>query len=393
MLAVAILGSFALVVLGCFYRPIDEELTRSHSGETLQVPLKAIDLLKYLLLFTLGLAACISLISFAFSTGHLNYNTVTNRLSHQLQLEAQDTAKNIIILDGGSYTHRAIDGKSLEQSLANQGFSVKVYQASLPGANHFERARILVPLLSELQKRNDIGQSRIIYLREAHSGYDTYPLYQVRDVNDRVVAYSSPISSWRQIKAMRSSTSEPLTAPQKEAESTLLKATGINALGIGRLREAVRRADLKPYPGYNPIEKNRKPVPAATIEKAATFMESHILGPNAATGAPSARAKQRWAWSQDSVSSPLNQLKSQLVDVEFNFLPITTNLRDIRYFNSFCRDQQNKCLFVDQRYVELTRGFDSDDYWSDPNHLSILGAEAYTDWLANKIIDQAGLEK
>lgn len=248
-------------------------------------------------------------------------------------------------------------------------------------------------LLGTLSKEKDVGKRRIVFLREAHSGYDTYPFNQVRAVNDRVIGLAEPMSSWRQIKAMESVSVEPMTEAQKDTAKILKKATAVNVLGLGRLREPMMTEDLKPYPGYNPIVKNRKSVSPDVLNKASDFVDSHILGPDAATGAPSSRAKVRWSWAQSGVSPKVDLLKEQLVDIELAYLPITTNTRDLRYFNSYCHDPKVECLFVDQAYVDLLKSFNDDTYWTDPNHLSEKGAESYTAWLSNKIIEQAGLVK
>ncbi len=399
MVWVAIIGCIALAIMGVFYRPLNNDLseqapnTIDEKASSLETSSSFLDVLKNLALFLSGFFIIIGLISALFASEFLSRNTVTERLSQSLITQTNTLENNIIIIDGGSYAHRAIDGQALETLLKRRGFNVTVFQSSLPGANHFERARLLESLLGRLASEKEVGKRRIVFLREAHSGYDTYPLNQVRDINDRVVGYAEPLSSWRQLKAMDLVSEESLTEPQKEAAKVLKKATAINMLGLGRLREPVLTKDLKPYPGYNPISKNRKPVTPATLDKANKFVENHILGPNAATGAPSSRAKKRWSWSQSGVSPKVDTLKEQLVDIELAYLPITTNTRDLRYFNSYCRDPKAACLFIDQDYADLLKSFDDDSYWTDPNHLSKKGADSYTTWLSGKIISQAGLVK
>lgn len=154
MVWVAIIGCIALVIMGVCYRPLSDDLTQEVASPTKTItPSSNLDssssflsILKTLGLFFSGFWIIIFLISFLFSSNFLSRNTVTERLSYSLVSQAQTIEDNIIVIDGGSYAHRAIDGKALEDSLNAKGFKVSVFQSSLPGANHFERARLLESL-------------------------------------------------------------------------------------------------------------------------------------------------------------------------------------------------------------------------------------------------------
>ena len=379
--------------MGLFYKPMNVE--SSLESESLNSELTIGEATRNWSLSLLGGILLMTLIGLLFSTRYLVRGTVAERLAQTLveKIETAPLAKNIIVIDGGSYTHRAVDNLLLENSLGQSGSDTTVIQTSLPGANHYERILVLKPVMDALERVPDIESHNVIFLREAHGGYDSYPLSQVRSVNDRLISYANPLSSFRQIQSMLTRSDDPLEDGHKDAIKTLVKATAVNTLGLGRLRDPKRAEQLTDYKGYRPITKNRKTVPKDQFKRAVTFTSYHFYGPKAATGMPSSTARQKWAWTRTNVNPNIEAQKKRLFAQELAFLPITTNLRDLRYFNSYCRMKSSNCLFVDPEYQALLASFNDDTHWVDPNHVSKKGAEAYSGWLVNKLIAAQVLTK
>lgn len=121
MVWVAIIGCIALAIMGLFYRPLDDDLSpdipagNAEARASLTSSSNIFGVLKSFGLFLGGFCIVISVTSFLFSSNFLSRNTVTERLSQSLVEQAQTLEENVIVIDGGSYAHRAIDGKALKR--------------------------------------------------------------------------------------------------------------------------------------------------------------------------------------------------------------------------------------------------------------------------------------
>jgi hypothetical protein len=321
-------------------------------------------------------------------------NTVSERqvvgLKKEIAAIHPDT-RHVLLINGASYTHRALNGAELEELFAKAGYSVEVLTVSLPGANHFERSMMLnqiMPLLRDIS--NTRPKTKFIYFNELHSGYDLNPLAQIRQTSDRMISYATLPVAWNITKAAMRFWPDAFSEPERrKALRTLWQSAILRALGYGQMRTAVVTSAASNFPPYRPMN-NRAAVPQNAFDRAIDFLEDgspeRIDIERAKLDLPLSTEHRQWL--ELDVDPALDAKIDTLFTEQRYFLPFTTNIRDYVYFSHQCGFADIRCLDIEQDYISAFSSLLTQEFWIDPNHVSKSGSAVFTDWFAQQVLDE-----
>ena len=266
----------------------------------------------------------------------------------------------------------------------------------MPGANHFERASLLATAVEQLAAIPNREERRFVYLRELHSGYDLNPTAQIRDLNDRLIGYATLPTGWRVTRATYRLQSERDDMESARDPLVLLwRASLLNTFGVGRLRSPKTPQRLRDYPGFRPMENNSE-VPLTKIDDAINAATA-LLQPEGATKYLATLklplTSDHRAWLDADVAPELHLQMASMFQAQRQFLPFTTQIRDLIYFGKQCGQPNINCLAIDDSYVAAMSELRDSRFWIDVNHLSTSGAAVFTRWLSTHLIAEGVLAK
>lgn len=333
------------------------------------------------------LALAVAAPAYAIATRHFEESrksfadVSTSRLVHQGILDlraalADPGIRNVLIVDGGSYPARGLDGALLRALLEEaSGRRYAVVQLSQGGANHFERYetyRLLLRELSAAEKRALKARDVSLWL-EVQRGYDTMPMAQFNDSQrtDRTYAYltlsNAAVAAWVEWK-------------YSNAKSRWRKLPMLGAI----LAHGLGRQFRSPQGGWHslsalPVQAGYSPLPGTAEQfRGMRDIAKRLAQPKRTRSAP-------WV---DRVRTPrLKRLFRDTIDrIEYYSVP-TPYPEYAAYARRFCiAHRRLPCM--DYADPSLLAALDDREYWGDKGHLSRKGAERYTRWLAARYLTQ-----
>lgn len=302
------------------------------------------------------------------------------------------SVNNVLVIDGASFTHSAVDPQLLEQVLAQLGFSVEVIQIALPGSNHFERKMLLRRVEKTLRQGLDESVNTV-FLREVQFRYDTMPLAHIKTLNPRLLHFANWKTSWNIVQA------QMLHYPQKDLKSLieenhqqlklLAKSSLINVFNLGWATRVVFKKDIPIYRGFAVNgEHSNQPVAQDKIDQLVKLLEL-IIPKDVSTNAQF--SDDRWLHEYAYWPDVNKGQDGGYWDSVLAFLPPTTRFPFYAYLDHYCGvHAEVRCLF-DQSYLAMYRKFNSPDYWWDKQHIEAKGVAIFTKWLAQAIVDESVL--
>ncbi|MBK9077973.1 MAG: hypothetical protein IPL91_02030 [Hyphomicrobium sp.] len=235
-----------------------------------------------------------------------------------------------------------------------------------------------------------------MYLRELHSGYDLNPTAQIRDLNDRLIGYATLPTGWRVTRATYRLQSERTIWSRHATHSSCYGALhcSIHLVSDG-FRSPKTPQRLRDYPGFRPMENNSE-VPLTKIDDAINAATA-LLQPEGATKYLATLklplTSDHRAWLDADVAPELHLQMASMFQAQRQFLPFTTQIRDLIYFGKQCGQPNINCLAIDDSYVAAMSELRDSRFWIDVNHLSTSGAAVFTRWLSTHLIAEGVLAK
>lgn len=276
----------------------------------------------------------------------------------------------MILVEGGSWSSRAVDGALLESKLREHPVDAAVVQITLPGANHFEREYILRNAADSLtaDEIEALSGANVIMLREISRTYDSHPIIQL-DRNlftDRVYTYSTPARSYAMARA--ASTTGDLTA---QLAIQIGQHALFNWLRVGEVSRLESLHDTDTSVGYQPLDTTQED----------TFTDA-IPGIVAGLARDGDQSYPDLPWADvletlgiDSFGFP--------VDFTVSFELPTLRPDTSRYARWMASQTSRTTIIIDDG--DLYWNLDDVGLWYDSSHLRREGAEIYTSWLAERI--------
>ncbi len=295
--------------------------------------------------------------------------------------------KNLIIIDGGSWAARGIDGDYLQSILKSEGYEVTLVQLTLPGANHFERYNLHNQFLNHALEldANYLREANVVLLRELHRGYDKHPLAQFpqNTLANRNVAYLSPSNTVAAIRAWVMRMGEGMEEKDELTGALLrdvLVASLINFFQIGRLENLEPLSEIPSLPSYHPHEKARDEYRGMDwiineYKRSRDETERH----------------EQYAWIKNIKEKRLESLYQGIVDEDLLFTPPAIHAASMHYAQDYSTENPEVSIILPN--LELYEKLDGQRFWADIQHLMEDGAKVYTEWLAQQILNKRVLIK
>lgn len=289
--------------------------------------------------------------------------------------------ENIIFIEGGSHAARGVDYQLLQTCLQDEDYSALVLQFSFPGANHFERMWALDRFSEWLDHDSSqkLMNRNLIILREAYSGYDYAPLAQFKRnlYRDRALSYLQPSIALLATYGYLVFNHDKKIPIEWDMLHDLVNHGLINTFNIGLINRAafLSRIDSPP-PLFNIDLKNK------------TFKYEGIdqLLKETAKYTPS---KQLYlGWKAKTVDRWILNIEPWNHIAYFG----TPMLRPgtLSHLNRYKSPELGTMVLSYEGEFDFVKRFAHSDCWYDRGHLARKGAQIYTQWLSEKII-QNGL--
>lgn len=299
----------------------------------------------------------------------------------QLTKANESPPENLVIIEGGSYSSHAIDGKLLRIELAKLGYHTRVLQMSLGAGNHFERHRVFSDILEQvpLAARGKKQDAHVVFLAEVHSTYDRLPLAQL-DENpdtDRTYHYMTPANAayglWSIVDDAWSDGEDIIPAEEAKLLWTAARHTMINAFNVGVAARVAPMERIRAHGGYR----------TGTIDKGYRYagLAGTLAVAQAPLGAGESRPIPSWLFSVREAR--LKALFGDRIDRWMYFSVPSTKVQHATWTRSFCRVATEPCFGVDD--AALIRELDQRPYWQDTGHMTTVGSRVFTRWFARRL--------
>lgn len=301
--------------------------------------------------------------------GYGSDSTASRRARYALTEIRKTKARNVLLLDGGSFPVCGVDEKLLEKELAALGYSADVVHMAIGGGNHFEREAMYERIVKRLGASKRRNNQNWLYLAEVQQMYDSQPLSQF-DKNaesDRVYEYLTPATFWHGLRALKARhiqrPKEPW-ATRYELFSHML----VNAFNVGIVSRLIPPSKIEGRSGSDSRPKKLK---------------SKFSGMGRAIYWARARAKvPGWLFNVRE-RRELSIWDGYVDKLVYYGLPSSLPTQ-VPHITAFCRKTRRPCIAPLD--YQLLGQLNKAQYWQNFSHLSEAGAEIYTRWLAKKLV-------
>jgi hypothetical protein len=286
---------------------------------------------------------------------------------------ARPSGTEFLLLDGGSYAARGVDGGDLERRLSDKlGRPIHVLSLTLPGGNQYERWSVLrnaIALLGD-DERSRLQDSKVTMLLEIHGQYDRYPLVQLRRnrYTDRAYAYLGlPVA----MQLIDSEDGRMEFGQRVRQWSDVLVHVSLNVFNLGA---ATRIVPTESIAAAGDFEGLKKPARGYRFKGMRAVLEGLNDDPaNAAGELPIANILARRERTAELFGA-------REVGAIYFSVP-TPRLGDLQYARAFCGAFTDVAC-IDHGNRTLLKRLDNRRFWYDDGHLQARGAKIYTRWLA-----------
>ena len=297
-----------------------------------------------------------------------------------LSKSALNPTRTVIVIDGSSHASRGINGPLLSKLLNQQkNPPVTVIQLSLTGGNHLERLFMhrLLKRVTNGDDWNKLTQSKILLLREISPGYDLSPTAQCEGNwgTERTYAYMEPAVAMDAARFLRESDKWSLIQL-----SLIARHAVVNGFAAGRLETILAGITPAPAAAYMPL----LPSTREFVHPGINIVRMAIRRPSIPPLPPN------YAW----LDTEHREILSVYAGISIRpvwFSAPTLRSAFVYYTNSrlsSLKTEVNINVYdSDAACAELWTKLDNPKCWFDEGHLSNVGAEIYTGWLAKKIVD------
>lgn len=289
------------------------------------------------------------------------------------------TGRPIVLLEGSSLTTYGVNGEMIEHLLGEHGIPTTVLQLSSPGANHYERLKMISEFLNSLSddEREKLKASRVLLLREVLREYDENPMkYLEGDKLERNVHYAD-IPMFARMWRTGNHRNDAAAFHWNLIKCTVLNAFGVALLPGGEiLTPAVQPS---PYKGIDWGIPKTFDFEAAWNEFAAGYVRGDRIA-RLEEGVPFD------AWT--SANEELQKVVEPYVDKVGYFATPVLAADEIRYQKAFLDALSKEHPKLGPAAPGLYQFLDKRNLWYDPKHPTLPGSVLVTMWLEALIADQ-----
>lgn len=277
----------------------------------------------------------------------------------------------LIIVEGGSHASRSVSPEMITAPLRERGLDVRCINIALAGANHFEREHTYDILFDVFVREylDYVDESHsLVLMRELSVTYETRPLEQF-DQNprsDRTLAYLRAPVAIR--AAVAAGTQDRLSVSRSLA---LALSVFRRNLGTGAFSLQPSFDKLGSAGGYRPIDR---------------VITDYIAGQSVAALEPRDTPEVNVSWLAQIDAGWRTRLHTHRPKTIW-FTPPT--LRQSATSYAVRRSTQITDPVV-LPTAALGRDLDAKEFWIDTGHMSIRGAEVYSQWLSNELAQHIG---
>ncbi len=286
----------------------------------------------------------------------------------------QATAKNVLLIDGGSFADHAVDVFVLDRELAQLGYSAHAVRLTLSGANHFERYRLQEDVERRLDGRPRPRQ-RWLYLAEVQRMYDVKPLatFYRNEGTVRSYHYLTPESAWYATLAMRTHN----VAPTESWFEPLLRHALVNGFNVGVSSRLVSIDEIAAANGRTKRDRRHHAAFLGLSEQLSAIAQP----PGPAVDLP---------WLFDIRERREQRLWRPYVDSFIYFGVPAPQPTELAHERAFCAATRRPCIAPDKSLLET---LDQPSFWHDRAHMNVLGSDIYSRWLAQRLVAGGYLRK
>lgn len=301
------------------------------------------------------------------------------KIADDLKAALSDPKKpEIVLIDGGSFAARGIDGDRLEQRLEEKaGRKFKVVFLAVPGGNQPERRALLEDAISLLthRERAQLSGSDVTMMLEIHEEYDRYPLAQLakNPRSDRAYAYMRPGIAW---DALKDGIGDLETGRRIQLLEDAMVLASSNALNVGKASR------VRPASSVSPLAEQmtlRRPKESFRFRGLRDVIGSEGKRDDSIVDEfPEGNIRKR----REHIAAASGVREPRVI---YFSVPSMT-LRHMRYAQGFCikyASESDGC--ITHGNLRLLRRLNHKKYWYDGGHLLEPGAAQYTRWLADRL--------
>lgn len=280
----------------------------------------------------------------------------------------------VIIFVGSSATQYGVNGRMVEQLLAEAGLPATVLQFSISGANHFERLFMLRLFLKEigLQHQEELKKAPTILLSEVFDAYDESPLYLFKKeaYTRRAITWFEPTVAWSSYKAWRESGRD-----RDISYWTLWEHFLLNRFAVGSFSSLeVPRYGKKIEPFF-PLKGTKKTFHYGDAEKA--FRETTVKP----------QFEKLYPGWKNYYQTLFQEVGGVATSLAFYALP-TLEPQRRAYQENFATSLPRHTTMLGPVSLETMESFLNQDYWFDGVHPQGKGSILVTQWLAQEILEK-----
>lgn len=295
---------------------------------------------------------------------------VQSQVHHLLQ-QKKWQEHPVILFIGSSATQYGVNGKMLEQFLADAGLPVTVLQFSLSGANHFERLFMLRLFLEKIgaQHREELKKAPTIMLCEVFDAYDESPLYLFKKeaYTRRAITWFEPKQAWAAWKAWRASEKRDNISSWSLWEHFLL-----NRFAVGSFSALKVPSYGKEIESFFPLAGTKKTFHYHSAEK--TFRTTTISLP-----------QELYPGWKSYYQTLFQEMGGVVHSCGFYALP-TLEPQRRAYQESFAKVIPPHTMMLGPIDQQIMESFLRPEYWFDGVHPQGQGSILVTSWLGQEIL-------
>ncbi len=302
---------------------------------------------------------------------------VTEGLTAHLRSQKNWNTKPIIILEGGSLTFYGVDGGLIERNLKAREMGCTVLEFASPGANHFERLKMFKEFIACLTptERQMFRDARVLLLREVCREYDCSPILYLEglDINRNVLYTENSVF----LKAWRACSRKP---DANALYWNLIKSTLLHEFAVGRLSSMRIPGPLEKGESFSGLPPGNQS--EFDFEKNwNAFLNGYVQGASAESY-PEHVPYPGWVDVEQNLMTEINGY----IDVRGFYATPVLSAIDFAYQVAFIDALPPGTISLGPPPREIFQRLKGPQFWYDPTHTSIYGAQVTTEWLTNECV-------
>lgn len=287
----------------------------------------------------------------------------------------------VIIMTGSSLSRQGVDPDVFEAELSAAGRDVLLVKLAMGGAGHFERNYAHRLFEDRYLAHLDLDGRRVVFMDEVDFSYDETPLSLLDNSfgTERAFAFidaPTALQIWHQTRSLEDLTGDDYGLAGDVTEE-LFRHGLANMVFFGGTRRYQTWDDVRATSGTN-LNDARYRGPRRSVEYTISVVQQ-----------TEGRLRPRFHWYPELVENRIAASNADLTHMErvWYVPPTRTPPRGV-YGVQFCRyfDGEIPCLNA-YGDIDFMTSVTEIDFWKDYQHFNRQGAEMYSRWLAQRLLE------